>query len=396
MEDLEHALTCSICMEIFESPRQLPCQHTYCEKCLTLYIKGNSQDRRKRGGRFNCPICRNEVVLKRSPYDGSLFPPNLTALSLIESKDLISLLDKHVHRETIVKNKLKLDNKLQRSKSTQTVTDILQNKEKGTQTTKYSPKARERNNFELNLFEVFLLRGQCDWNIYHMVVRHILEPLFFRSEQIHRQRIAIVLLLFFILLYISSVLIVINFDLEPSFFVLLVYSIPTQVYFVQWQRSSSEDKKLIFVIGSLIVHTVTFGLFLLLIRCSFYSICLFEVVRNDTLEIVNKTYWTLGWFKEVEIYQLKEDAAFNWTSISTNTELLWLQNSSEINERYILIWQDIITCVFTFFAYVRDLIIYCLPFITVIYILQLLCAAANHLVNGESLIQRRRLNQRRM
>lgn len=395
MDDIEHALSCSICMEIFENPRQLPCQHTYCEKCLTLHIKRNSKDRRKTGGRFNCPICRKEILLKQSQYDGSLFPSNLTVLSLLESKDLMSLLDKHVHRETLLKNKLKLNNKLQRSKGTQTERDILQHKEKGTQTSKYPTKARERKSLELDLFEVFLLRGQCDWNIFHKVVRHIVEPLFFRKDQMHCQRIAIVLLLFFILFYISSVLIAIDFELKHLFFVMLVYSIPTQVFFVQWQKNLSEDKKLIFVIGSTIVHIATFGLFLLLIRCLFYSKCLFEVVHDDTVEIVNTTYWTFAGFKEVEMYQLKEDASFNWTSISTNTELLWLQNAKEINERYRLIWNDIFTGAFKFSIYVRDLIMYCSPFITVIFILQLLCATAITLVNGDIAIQGRRLNQRR-
>ena len=44
---------CSICTEVFTDPRVLPCQHTFCLKCLTNY--GND---RRPGDRVPCPLCK--------------------------------------------------------------------------------------------------------------------------------------------------------------------------------------------------------------------------------------------------------------------------------------------------------------------------------------------------
>ncbi|KAJ8307948.1 hypothetical protein KUTeg_014497 [Tegillarca granosa] len=44
--------TCSICCTLFEDPRQTPCEHTFCLKCLKDYGS------RCRGKEFVCPICR--------------------------------------------------------------------------------------------------------------------------------------------------------------------------------------------------------------------------------------------------------------------------------------------------------------------------------------------------
>lgn len=57
-------LTCSICFEIFESPRTLPsCLHTFCEECLfKVFIRvSNDFD-----PVYQCPVCRKTV--KPPPY----------------------------------------------------------------------------------------------------------------------------------------------------------------------------------------------------------------------------------------------------------------------------------------------------------------------------------------
>lgn len=56
MEDmeskLEEMLTCSVCWDIFNDPRQLPCGHSMCMTCLEN-LRDHSEDIP-----FRCPDCR--------------------------------------------------------------------------------------------------------------------------------------------------------------------------------------------------------------------------------------------------------------------------------------------------------------------------------------------------
>jgi len=54
--------TCSICLEVFENPKSLPCIHGFCLKCLERYFKDNSP-----GDEVHCPLCRK---LFQIPSDG--------------------------------------------------------------------------------------------------------------------------------------------------------------------------------------------------------------------------------------------------------------------------------------------------------------------------------------
>lgn len=49
---LEDTLTCSVCQEIFQDPRQLPCGHSMCLSCLEN-LRDHSRDTP-----FRCPNCR--------------------------------------------------------------------------------------------------------------------------------------------------------------------------------------------------------------------------------------------------------------------------------------------------------------------------------------------------
>ncbi|KAK3087529.1 hypothetical protein FSP39_007079 [Pinctada imbricata] len=44
---------CSICCDIFDTPRFLNCVHTFCESCLQEYMNKNSKN-----GQIECPLCR--------------------------------------------------------------------------------------------------------------------------------------------------------------------------------------------------------------------------------------------------------------------------------------------------------------------------------------------------
>ncbi|XP_070568699.1 tripartite motif-containing protein 2-like [Ptychodera flava] len=52
----DKVLLCAICMERFKSPKILPCQHTFCEHCLTEWVKANN-------GQLICPTCKNQWPL---------------------------------------------------------------------------------------------------------------------------------------------------------------------------------------------------------------------------------------------------------------------------------------------------------------------------------------------
>lgn len=49
---LEDTLTCSVCQEIFEDPRQLPCGHSMCLSCLENLMDHSADVP------FRCPNCR--------------------------------------------------------------------------------------------------------------------------------------------------------------------------------------------------------------------------------------------------------------------------------------------------------------------------------------------------
>ena len=62
VKELYDMTECSICTEMFTDPRVLPCQHTFCLKCLVNYGRD-----RPPGDDMPCPLCRKEFVI---PDDG--------------------------------------------------------------------------------------------------------------------------------------------------------------------------------------------------------------------------------------------------------------------------------------------------------------------------------------
>ncbi len=46
---VEELMSCTVCMDIFTSPKLLPCHHTYCAMCLVPLLKTST---------IECPICR--------------------------------------------------------------------------------------------------------------------------------------------------------------------------------------------------------------------------------------------------------------------------------------------------------------------------------------------------
>ena len=58
---------CSICMNAFTDPRQLPCIHTFCFDCL----KRTGDTALKKGGdKMQCPLCRKEFTIPQEGFTG--------------------------------------------------------------------------------------------------------------------------------------------------------------------------------------------------------------------------------------------------------------------------------------------------------------------------------------
>lgn len=57
-EQAKSLTTCSICMDKFEDPKVLPCQHTFCLKCIKLCYEATNNQRQIATSNFPCPTCR--------------------------------------------------------------------------------------------------------------------------------------------------------------------------------------------------------------------------------------------------------------------------------------------------------------------------------------------------
>ncbi|XP_051971799.1 zinc-binding protein A33-like isoform X2 [Xyrauchen texanus] len=73
---LSRDLTCSICLDLFKCPVSLPCDHTYCEACITSYWTGPRG--KGQGGSSSCPQCRKV-------FTGQSYRPNRIVANIVES-----------------------------------------------------------------------------------------------------------------------------------------------------------------------------------------------------------------------------------------------------------------------------------------------------------------------
>ena len=87
----DNILNCPICMDIYKTPRMLPCQHTMCESCLHSYIVNKSRERVLVSD-FPCPVCRTSTpapkAFTRIDLWASLFPLNHLLVSLLDTNFL--------------------------------------------------------------------------------------------------------------------------------------------------------------------------------------------------------------------------------------------------------------------------------------------------------------------
>jgi len=64
MPNLKEEVTCSVCIHLYEEPKQLPCLHIFCLECLNDLARTSA-----RHGKIKCPLCQIEVAV---PESGSM------------------------------------------------------------------------------------------------------------------------------------------------------------------------------------------------------------------------------------------------------------------------------------------------------------------------------------
>eukprot|EP00058_Branchiostoma_floridae_P023164 XP_002608654.1 hypothetical protein BRAFLDRAFT_212028 [Branchiostoma floridae] len=83
MEALESELTCPVCLDLFEDPLQLPCQHNLCRRCFDNICSPQPSDHDVTEEPFLCPTCREEADL--SPGGAAATPRrNILLQNIVE------------------------------------------------------------------------------------------------------------------------------------------------------------------------------------------------------------------------------------------------------------------------------------------------------------------------
>ena len=61
MHNLKEEVSCSVCMQLYREPKQLPCLHIFCLECLNSIVRTSA-----RHGKIKCPLCQIEVAVPKS------------------------------------------------------------------------------------------------------------------------------------------------------------------------------------------------------------------------------------------------------------------------------------------------------------------------------------------
>ena len=69
-DDFVEELYCPICADLYEEPLMLPCTHSFCAACLRERLLKGPVTKTSQSVKFDCPVCRNEVILGEKGVDG--------------------------------------------------------------------------------------------------------------------------------------------------------------------------------------------------------------------------------------------------------------------------------------------------------------------------------------
>ncbi|XP_045177930.2 tripartite motif containing 13-like [Mercenaria mercenaria] len=80
---------CAICHEVFENPRYLQCNHSFCLKCIIRYIR---EKRRENcfATNFYCPLCRQNICISLKRLK------NVIYLDKVEEDDVKNIFPKNI------------------------------------------------------------------------------------------------------------------------------------------------------------------------------------------------------------------------------------------------------------------------------------------------------------
>ncbi|XP_071836423.1 uncharacterized protein [Apostichopus japonicus] len=83
---------CSICLELFKEPKQLPCLHRFCKQCLETIIEGQV-------GTFQCALCKDVCKIPNNRIDG--FKTDFHMKSMLQFIQLQKTFENKEERECI-------------------------------------------------------------------------------------------------------------------------------------------------------------------------------------------------------------------------------------------------------------------------------------------------------
>lgn len=86
-------LSCSICLDQYQQPKTLPCDHIFCQQCLTNHLTQNITTSKPRI-EISCPVCREITIVKsKGNFDVKSWVKALPTDSLVGS--LMQTLNMH-------------------------------------------------------------------------------------------------------------------------------------------------------------------------------------------------------------------------------------------------------------------------------------------------------------
>jgi hypothetical protein len=72
-DQIDEIIECPICLDVYDEPKLLPCQHTFCSSCITNLVEN---------GQIKCPECRS--THKVTDQRTATFPTNITIQRLLD------------------------------------------------------------------------------------------------------------------------------------------------------------------------------------------------------------------------------------------------------------------------------------------------------------------------
>ncbi|XP_071811271.1 uncharacterized protein [Apostichopus japonicus] len=83
---------CSICLDLFKEPKQLPCLHRFCKQCLESLLE-------RQVGTFECPLCKDVCKIPNNRIDG--FKTDFHMKSMLQFIQLQKTFENEEERECV-------------------------------------------------------------------------------------------------------------------------------------------------------------------------------------------------------------------------------------------------------------------------------------------------------